>query len=168
MNIKYLAKLHTIHHARCWIRHIRLFVSWSLHFCGKYRLWKKCFQVYWILPKRRILQVELRKSRGMDPQYGLREGNCIFQFAWNISTHAHYICVCVFSSIQLFVTPQTADLQAPLSMGFPRQEYWSGFPFPSLEDLPDPGINSASPALTGGFFTTEPPGKPIIYPHYSQ
>ena len=41
--------------------------------------------------------------------------------------------------------------------GFPRQEYWSGLPFPSLGDLPDSGIKPASPALAGGFFTTEPP-----------
>ena len=47
----------------------------------------------------------------------------------------------------------------PLSMGFPRQEYWSGLPFPSPGDLPDPGIDPVSPALAGGFFTTEPPGK---------
>ena len=45
-------------------------------------------------------------------------------------------------------------------MGFPRQEYWSGLPFPSPEDLPDPGIEPVSPALAGGFFTAEPPGKP--------
>ena len=48
-------------------------------------------------------------------------------------------------------------------MGFPRQEYWSGLPFPPLGDLPDPGIEPESPvalALTGGFSTTEPPGKP--------
>ena len=44
-------------------------------------------------------------------------------------------------------------------MGFPRQEYWSGFPFPPPGDLPDPGIEPMSPALAGGFFTTEPPGK---------
>ena len=50
--------------------------------------------------------------------------------------------------------------QAPLSMGLPRQEYWSGLPFPSAEDLPDPGIESASVALAGRFFITEPPGKP--------
>ena len=50
--------------------------------------------------------------------------------------------------------------QAPLSMGFPRQEYWNRLPFPSSGDLPDSGIGSASPALAGGFFTTEPPGKP--------
>ena len=49
---------------------------------------------------------------------------------------------------------------APLSTGFPRQEYWSGLPFPSLGDLPEPGIELVSPALAGGFFITEPPGKP--------
>ena len=51
--------------------------------------------------------------------------------------------------------------QVPLSMGFPRQEYWSGLPFPPPGDLPDPGIKPESPALAGGFFTTEPPGKPL-------
>ena len=54
----------------------------------------------------------------------------------------------------------TVACQAPLSMGFSRQEYWSELPFPSPGDLPDPGIKPVSPALTGGFFTTEPPGKP--------
>ena len=49
--------------------------------------------------------------------------------------------------------------QAPLSMGFPRQKYWSGLPFSSPGDLPIPGIESASPALAGRFFTAEPPGK---------
>ena len=44
-------------------------------------------------------------------------------------------------------------------MGFLRQEYWSGLPFPSPGDLPDPGIKPVSPALTGRFFNTEPPGK---------
>ena len=56
--------------------------------------------------------------------------------------------------------PWTVTHQAPLSMGFPDQEYWSGLPFPSPGDLPDPGMEPTSPALTGGFFTTEPPGKP--------
>ena len=45
-------------------------------------------------------------------------------------------------------------------MGFPRQEYWSGLPFPPPGDLPDPGIEPTSPALAGGVFITEPPGKP--------
>ena len=96
----------------------------------------------------------------MDPQYGLREGDCTSQFAWNRSTLAHYICVCVLNSIQFFVTPQTADLQASLSLGFPRQEYWSGLPFPSLEDLPDPGIEPKSPALRADSLLSESPMKP--------
>ena len=63
----------------------------------------------------------------------------------------------------LFVTPWTVACQAPLSMGFPRQEYWNGLPFLPPGDLLDPGIkptSPASPALAGGFFTTAPPGKP--------
>ena len=50
--------------------------------------------------------------------------------------------------------------QAPLSMGFLRQEYWSGLPFPSLGDLPEPGIEPGSPEFASGFFTIEPSGKP--------
>ena len=65
------------------------------------------------------------------------------------------------SRVRLFVTLSTVDRQAPLSMGFPRQEYWSGLPFPSPGELPDPGIKPTTPALAGGFFTTEPPGKPL-------
>ena len=59
-----------------------------------------------------------------------------------------------------FVTPWTVARQAPLSIGFSRQEYWTGLPFPSPGDLPNPGIEPTSPALEGGLFTTEPPGKP--------
>ena len=67
----------------------------------------------------------------------------------------------LLNRVQLFVTPWTLAHQVPLSMGFPRQEYWSGLPFPPPGDLPDPGIKPESPALAGGFFTTEPPGKPL-------
>ena len=58
-------------------------------------------------------------------------------------------------------TPWIAARQAPLSMGFSRQEYWSGVPFPSPEDLPLPGVEPGSPAWAGGFFAAEPPGKPL-------
>ena len=58
-----------------------------------------------------------------------------------------------------FGTPWTVAHQAPLSAGFPRQEYWSGLPFPSPGNLPYPGIESTSPALAGGFFTPELHGK---------
>ena len=65
------------------------------------------------------------------------------------------------SCAQLFAIPWTVAHQAPLSMGFPRREYWSGLPFPSPWDLPNPGIEPASPALGGRFFTTEPSGEPL-------
>ena len=67
-----------------------------------------------------------------------------------------YCCVCisVLSHLQLSATPWTIARQAPLSIGFSRQEYWSGLPFPPLGDLPDPGTEPASSALAGGFFTT--------------
>ena len=61
------------------------------------------------------------------------------------------------------VTPWTVAHQAPLSMGFPRQEYWNGLPFPLPGNLPDPGIEPILPALAGGFFTAEPPGKPVYW-----
>ena len=60
-----------------------------------------------------------------------------------------------------FEIPWTIVGQAPLSMGFSRQKYWSGLPFPSPGDRPNPGIKPTSPDLAGGFFTTEPLGKPI-------
>ena len=61
------------------------------------------------------------------------------------------------SRVRLFATPWTVDFQPPLSMGFSRQEYWSGLPFPFPGDLPNPGIEPTFSALTGRFFTTEPP-----------
>ena len=70
--------------------------------------------------------------------------------------------MCVLSRVQLFATPWTVVGQASLSMGLLRQECGSGLPFPP-GDLSHPGIKPTSlvsPALTGGFFTTEPPGKP--------
>ena len=65
---------------------------------------------------------------------------------------------------QLFGTPWTVARQAPLSMGFSWQGYWSELPFPSPGGLPDPGIEPESPAaptLTGMFFTAKPLGKPL-------
>ena len=55
--------------------------------------------------------------------------------------------------------------QAPLTVGFPRQEYFSGLPFPPPGDLPDPGIEPMSSALAGRVFTTEPPGNPEYVPY---
>ena len=59
------------------------------------------------------------------------------------------------------MTPWAVAHQAPLSMEFPKQEYWSVLPFPPPGDLPGPGMEPMSPALVGRFFTTKPPGKPL-------
>ena len=66
----------------------------------------------------------------------------------------------MLSHVQLFETPRTLDRQAPLSLGFSRQEYWSGMPFPPPGDLPNSEIEPeslAAPALAGRFFTAAPP-----------
>ena len=75
------------------------------------------------------------------------------------------MCVCVYvfnnSVVSYSLQPngQTVSCQAPLSMGFSRQEYWNGVPFPPPGNFPDPGIKPMSLALAGRFFTTEAPGK---------
>ena len=74
-----------------------------------------------------------------------------------------WVCAQLLSHVQLFLTTWNVACQAPLSMEFSRKERWSGVPFPSLRDLPDPGVEPASPAfpaLADGFFTTEPLKKP--------
>ena len=63
------------------------------------------------------------------------------------------------SRVQLFATPWAASCQASLSMEFSRQEYWSGFPFPSPGDLPDPGTEPGFPAWQADSFPSKPPGK---------
>ena len=63
----------------------------------------------------------------------------------------------LLSRVRLFATPWTVVYQASLSMGFSRQEYWSGLPFPSPGDLPNPGIEPGSPALEADVLTSEPP-----------
>ena len=67
-----------------------------------------------------------------------------------------------FSHKAMSLLPPHGLSMAPLSMGFPRQEYWSGLPFLSPRDLPDPGIEPASPALAGRFITNEPPEMPRL------
>ena len=86
-------------------------------------------------------------------------------------THSHssnsvsmFMHACMLS--RSAVTNSLGAHQAPLSMGFPRQEDWSGLPFPPPRDLPNPGTepeSTESPALAGRFFTTEPPGKPSLH-----
>ena len=75
----------------------------------------------------------------------------------NVCVYESENCSVVSSSLQ----PREAQ-QAPLSMGFSRQEYWSGLPFPSPGDFPDPGIKPRSPALQADSLPSEPPGKPEL------
>ena len=70
---------------------------------------------------------------------------------------------CLFFLCPTLAIPWTAAHQAPLSMGFSRQDYWSGWPFPFLGNLPDPGIEPGSPALQAGSLPTELPGKPLLF-----
>ena len=91
---------------------------------------------------------------------GLDEELCSFHAAECLISPA-LLCmhVCVLNCVRL-CDPWTVAHQAPLSMGFSRQEYWSGFPFLPAGELSDPGIEPVSPALVGGLFIAEPAGKP--------
>ena len=73
-----------------------------------------------------------------------------------------YKSVKSLSRVGLFAIPWTIAHQTPLSMGFPRQEYWSGLQFPSPGDPPDPEIKPGSPASQTDFLPSEPPGKPYV------
>ena len=84
---------------------------------------------------------------------------------------ACFLCQCIldvksFGRVRLFATPWTVAHQAPPSMEFSRQEYWSGLPFPSPGDLPDPEIKPRSPALQADALPSEPPGNPKRLFHF--
>ena len=105
--------------------------------------------------------------------YSTAEVNIVNQLCLNKSKnenifHIKYFAQCVkvkvksLSCVQFFRTPWTAAYQAPPSMGFSRQEYWSGLPFLSPGDLPDPGIEPGSPTLQTDTLPSEPPGKSVL------
>ena len=96
----------------------------------------------------KILEEQMNRARSKQ-----KPRRCVCKYPWAAVVES-------LSCVQLFVTPWTVAHQAPLSMGFSRQEYWSGLPFPPPRDLPNPGIEPSSPALASRFFTTEPAGKP--------
>ena len=99
--------------------------------------------------------------------YKGRNGICFFHSIidqWLILNAC--ICACTFNHVWLFVTPWTVARQAPLSVGFSRQEYWSGMPFPPPGDIPDPGIEPeypAFPSLEGMFFTSWATREALIH-----
>ena len=84
-----------------------------------------------------------------------------FLFVWPFSSLKVKMKVKSLSCVQLFSTLWTVAYHFPLSMGFSRQEYWSGLPCPSLGDLPDPGIKPRSPTLQAHSLPSEPPGNPF-------
>ena len=73
------------------------------------------------------------------------------------------MCLYILSHVEFFVTPWIIARQAHLSMGFSRQEYWSGLPFPSPGDLPDPGVEPRSPALQADSLSSELQGVPKLW-----
>ena len=81
------------------------------------------------------------------------------------SPHMRRCCLVVKSRLTL-AAPWTVALQAPLSRGFSRQEHWNELPFPLPRGSSSPGTKALSPALAGGFFTPEPPGRPVFYTPY--
>ena len=83
------------------------------------------------------------------------------------SPYPTVVCAQLLSHVQVFETPWTIAYQTPLSLGSPRQEYWSRLPFLSPGDLPNTGIEPESPALAGRFFTTEPPEKSYLSVQFS-
>ena len=103
---------------------------------------------------------DITTSEGNRGVRGQRERRRIFRGQRSAGSNKR-VCKAL-SRVQLFMTQRTVAHRAPLSLGFSRQEYCSGLPFPSPGDLLDPGIEPTSPvfpALAGGFSTTEPPGK---------
>ena len=82
------------------------------------------------------------------------------QWKYFLFLRVQFVCVCVLSLVRLFAAPCTASCQAPLSMGFSRQEYWSGLPCLPPRDLPNPGTEPRSPTLQADSLPSEPPGKP--------
>ena len=104
---------------------------------------------------RRLNSINLFLSLSLSSGLSILHGTFILP-CHRLSPYARKDAVhaCMLSCVRLFTTPWSTACQASLSIGFPRQEYWSGLPGPS------PGVEPVSPALAGGFFTTELPGKP--------
>ena len=125
--------------------------SWVLKNCAfELRRWRKLLTVPW---KARRSNQSLLKE--ISPEYSL-EGLMLKLKLWYFD---HLMWGVQLSRVRLFATPWTVAYQVPPSMGFSRQAYWSGFPFSSPGDLPDPGIEASSPALQVDALPSEPPVK---------
>ena len=126
---------------------------------GKRRRWQR---MRWLDGITDSMDMSLRKlweiMKDMDAVHGVTK-NWTRLSNW-ITKLEIIVKVKSLSRVWLFSTPWTVAYQAPPSMGFSRQEYWSGLPFPSPGDLPDPGIEPGSPEFQANALTSEPPGKP--------
>ena len=100
------------------------------------------------------------------PLYSVAYGRCsecLTDFkSCQACTLVRKVKVKLLSHVRVFATPWTVAYQAPPSVGFSRQEYWSGLPFPSPGDLPEPSIESGSPSLQADTLLSEPPGKSVL------
>ena len=139
------------------LRHPR-FHSLQLWYCqGQIQIsTRKSMLGFWTSPKIKAWSNRLSA-------FELGEGWQNFEVSASVFHSQHVCLLSRFSRVQLFVTPWTVAHQAPLSMGFFRQEYCSGLPCTPPGDPPNPGMEPRSlmsPALAGGFFTTSAPGKP--------
>ena len=115
---------------------------------------------------RRFNHLSLQRSlsqRRMQQNNPFTESSSLGSIPLSILTNQYHVSewrVKSLSRVRFLATPWTVAYQAPPSMGFSRQEYWSGLPLPSPGDLPDSGIKPRSPALRADALTSEPPGKP--------
>ena len=114
--------------------------------------------VHGVLQARILEWVAISFSRGSSQPRDHTHVSCIAFFSFYRAD-----CVCVLDPLVMSdsVTPCTEACQAPLSMWFPRQEYWNRLPFPSPGGLPDPGIKPRSPTFQEDALTSKPPGKPV-------
>ena len=131
--------------------YILLYLKWITNKGLQYSIWNsaQCYVTAW-----------MERSLGKNGYMYMYDWVPLL-YTWNYHNIVNWLCVCaqLLRHVRLFTISWTAACQSPLSMGFSRQEYWSGLPFPLPGNLPDPGIEPVSPALSGGFFTTEPSEK---------
>ena len=109
----------------------------------------------------RFLRIFLRRAHWLSIVVHLEYSSLYWLSSFPVSLKSE-VKVKSLSWARLFATPWTVAYQAPPSMGFSRQEYCSGVPFPSPGDLPNSGIEPGSPTFQADALTSEPPGKPIL------
>ena len=132
-------------------------------------LFSFAFQATWLIvvPNRELIKTAVFHALHSNPEEWLAEGPTVNGIAGSRPLIPHLAMVSALhppwtGAVPYFLAiPWTVVYQASLSMGFSRQEYWSGLPFPSPGHLPDSGIEPRSPVLQADALPSEPPGKPI-------